>query len=84
MIRAREACNAGQKKQLDELMQQSSPSKVEQVLAIFKECGVDEWARSLKEAYMQKAFQHLEDTAVISKRKEPLKQLAEYLMQREH
>jgi geranylgeranyl diphosphate synthase, type II len=52
-------------------------------LSIFKACGVDDWARSLKEQYMDKAFRHLEDTAVLSKRKEPLRQLGEYLMQRE-
>jgi geranylgeranyl diphosphate synthase type II len=45
---------------------------------------VDEWARELKEKYMEEAFAHLDDIAVLSKRKEPLKQLALFLTQREH
>jgi geranylgeranyl diphosphate synthase type II len=33
---------------------------------------------------MEEAFAHLDDIAVLSKRKEPLKQLALFLTQREH
>jgi geranylgeranyl diphosphate synthase type II len=56
--------------------------KVERVLQIFKDCKVDDWANELKEKYLQTALQHLEDIAVISKRKEPLKELALFLIQR--
>ncbi len=82
-IRAMQAGSAAQKRSLQELMKQNGPDKVEKVLSIFKESGVDEWARSFKQEFMNKALQHLEDTAVISIRKEPLQQLAAYLMQRE-
>jgi geranylgeranyl diphosphate synthase, type II len=83
MIRAMETCSTAQRDELNALMQQDAPGKLEKVLSIFKACGVDDWARSLKASFMSKALQHLEDTAVISKRKEPLRELAEYLMQRE-
>jgi geranylgeranyl diphosphate synthase, type II len=84
LIHALETASSGQKAQLEQLLKTNGENKLEEVLAIFKECKVDEWARELKERYMQEALEHLEDIAVLSKRKEPLKQLALYLMQREH
>lgn len=83
MIHALEVCSAAQQKELRELMNYTGDDKVPKVLSIFKSAGVDEWARSLQSQFMDKALKHLEDTAVLSRRKEPLHQLAEYLMQRE-
>lgn len=73
-----------QRKRLNELMKTDDESKVAEVLNIFKDCKVDDWAHQLKEKYLQEAFEHLEDTAVISKRKEPLRQLAYFLLEREN
>jgi geranylgeranyl diphosphate synthase type II len=84
MIHALETASAAQQQQLKELMQTNPADKVEQVLAIFKSAGVDEWAMQLKNQYFEKAMQHLEDIAVLSKRKEPLQQLAQFLVQREY
>jgi geranylgeranyl diphosphate synthase type II len=75
-----------QKAELSNLMQstRSNPTeKINNVLTIFKDCKVDEWALQLKEKYVQIALQHLEDTAVLINRKKPLMELAEYLVQRE-
>lgn len=83
MIHALEVCAPAQQQELQQLMKTNGDDKVSKVLSIFKGAGVDEWARSLKDQFMNKAFQHLEDTAVLSRRKEPLQQLAQYLMQRE-
>ncbi|MGB8194386.1 MAG: polyprenyl synthetase family protein [Chitinophagaceae bacterium] len=83
VIRALEACSPEQKQELQQLMQQDAPDKVPKVLSIFKKAGIDDWARSLKEDFMKKALHHLDEIAVLSVRKEPLRQLAEYLMQRE-
>ena len=58
--------------------------KVEKVLQIFRDCKADEWALQLKNKYLDEAFDHLEDIAVLSKRKEPLKELAHFLVKREH
>ncbi len=69
---------------LEQLMQGNSADKVEQVMQIFKDCKVDEWAHQLKEKYLQTALQHLEDTAVLSVRKKSLSELAAFLMQREY
>jgi len=56
---------------------------VERVLSIYQECGVDAWAMELKDRYVQQAEQHLEDIAVLTVRKAPLRQLAGVLVQRE-
>src|SRR6478672_6617568 len=84
LIHAFETATPAQKEELHNLLNGIEDNKVMRVLSIFKACGIDEWARELKEKYMHQAFDHLEDIAVLSKRKEPLKQLALYLTQRQH
>ncbi len=84
MIKALECCNEQQLQQMRSLMNDSTSDKVERVLEIFKTCGVDKWAVALQEEYTQKALYHLEEIAVLSVRKEPLKQLTAFLMQREY
>jgi geranylgeranyl diphosphate synthase type II len=84
MIHALEIAPASQKELLLQLMRENPADKVVQVLRIFKECGVDKWAVELKEKYTHIAFQHLEDIAVMNARKEPLRQLAAFLLQREY
>lgn len=83
MIHALETANPEQLAELKRLMAGNSADKVEKVLDIFRACGVDAWARELKEKYLQTALGHLEDIAVLSARKEPLKELAGFLIQRE-
>ncbi len=84
IIHALEIGSAAQVKQLQELMRENPADKVEQVLSIFKSAGVDQWAVELKNQYFEKAMQHMEDIAVLNKRKEPLKQLAQFLVQRDY
>ncbi|MGV3656300.1 MAG: polyprenyl synthetase family protein [Chitinophagaceae bacterium] len=84
LIHALQVATEAQKEDLQNLLQTDTPDKVDRVLAIFKSCGVDAWAQQLKEQYINEAYAHLEDIAVLSKRKEPLKQLALFLTQREH
>lgn len=84
MLHALEVADADQRKELNRLMQQHTPDKVEKVLAIFRVCNVDAWAVELKEKYLQTALQHLESIAVMSVRKKPLLELAEFLIQREY
>lgn len=84
LIHAWEAASAIQKKELKNLIQENAPDKVSRVLQIFRDSKVDEWALKLKNKYLDEAFAHLEDIAVLSNRKEPLKELAMYLIKREH
>jgi geranylgeranyl diphosphate synthase type II len=83
MIQALEVAEAPRKKELLLLLKENPEDKVERVLDIFKTSGVDKWAIELKEKYITIAFQHLEDIMVMEKRKEPLRELAKYLVQRE-
>jgi geranylgeranyl diphosphate synthase type II len=71
-------------KELKELIKANPDNKIEKVLAVYKSCKADEWALGLKNKYFDEALNHLEDIAVLSKRKEPLKELALFLVQRDY
>ena len=45
---------------------------------------VDEWAKNLKDKYIQASMKHLEDIAVLSIRKAALKEVAAFLVQRDY
>lgn len=83
-VHAWEKASAGQKEKLRQLSVSNDPGKVDEVLQVYRDCQVDRWANELKEGYLAQALQHLEDVAVLSKRKEPLKMLAAYLLQRDY
>ena len=83
LIHALETVPPAQKEKLSEILKRDDENKVQEVLNIFRQCKVDEWANELKEKFITEAFTHLDDVAVLSKRKEPLKQLALYLTQRQ-
>ncbi len=84
MIHALEVADDVSKKVLQHLMIDNPADKVEKVLQIFKDCKIDDWANELKEKYLQTALQHLNDIAVTEKRKEPLKELALFLIERSY
>ncbi|MET0244591.1 MAG: polyprenyl synthetase family protein [Flavitalea sp.] len=84
LIRALEETRGTAKEELKELLRSNPADKVARVQQIFRDAGVDSWANGLKEQYITAAYQHLEDIAVISGRKDPLKELAEFLVQRDH
>lgn len=84
LIHALETAPPPQKQELLHWLNTNDDNKVPTILAIYKQSKVDEWAKELKEKYITEAFAHLEDIAVLSKRKEPLKQLALFLTQRQY
>lgn len=84
LLHALESTSATQQKELQQLLKTEDSNKIEKVLTIYKDCKVDEWALELKNKYLDEALSHLEDIAVLSKRKEPLKELAQFLIKREH
>ncbi|TMI96897.1 MAG: polyprenyl synthetase family protein [Bacteroidetes bacterium] len=71
------------KKELEQLMNTNPDDKVQKVIALYKDCKADEWAIQLKNKYFDEALTHLDDIAVLSKRKEPLRELALFLVQRD-
>jgi geranylgeranyl diphosphate synthase type II len=84
LIHTLEVASPGQLKELEDLLKSNASGKIEKVLQLFKDCKAGEWALELKNKYLDEAFNHLEDIAVLSKRKEPLKELAHFLVKREH
>lgn len=82
-LRAMEAASAQQKNKLSELLFRNDENKIEEMLQVYKSCNIDDWAKELKQKYFSLAMRHLEEIAVVSARKKPLSQLAEYLMDRD-
>lgn len=83
LIHALEKAKGDELTQLREALSENKDNKVEKVLSIYRACGVDEWANQLKEAYLEKAFSHLEEIAVSKVRKQSLSDLAHYLITRD-
>lgn len=65
------------------LLASNEEGKVEKVLDVFRACGIDSWARDLKDKYVQLAMKHLDEIAVVSVRKKALTELSHYLVQRD-
>ena len=84
LIHATEAATESQKKELEQLLNTNPDNKISKVLEIYRDSKVDEWARRLKDKYLEEAFINLEDIAVLNKRKESLKELAYFLVKREY
>lgn len=84
LIKALENASPAQRQELDNLLAGQADDKVDRVLQIFRDTGVDAWAMELRGRYYEEAMQHLEDIAVLSARKEPIKELARFLIEREH
>ncbi|GEP98329.1 polyprenyl synthetase family protein [Chitinophaga cymbidii] len=84
LLKALELCTPAQKAHLHDLMERNPDNKVAEVLQVFHDCKVDAWAEKEKERFCNIAFGHLDDIAVLSKRKEPLRELADFLLTRQH
>jgi geranylgeranyl diphosphate synthase, type II len=84
VIHALETCTGSKLDELKRLMKGNEKDKIDKVLSLFRECGVDTWAAGLKDKYIGMAEFHLEEVAVSSVRKEPLKKLVEFFVQRDH
>lgn len=87
LIKALELTQGEQLKDLQRLIEPNTDlpdqEKIPQVLKIYKDCGVDDWARELLNTYSEKALKHLDDVIVVNSRKQTLKELADYLLQRD-
>jgi geranylgeranyl diphosphate synthase type II len=83
MIHALATADSDDLKRLNDLMHADSQDKVAQVLEIYRKCGIDNWANELKLKYLNLALSHLESIVISNIRKEPLVELAYYLIQRE-
>jgi len=84
LIHAMETVKGDDLQLLKTLLHTNPSDKVTAMLGLFKRSGVDEWAMKLKNDYLEKAMEHLEKIAVQAKRKDPLRQLASFLIQRDY
>ncbi len=84
LINAMALANEGQRSAINELLAGKAESKVEKMLELYKETGADKLTRDLQQQYYDKALYHLEEIAVLSTRKKPLMELAEYLIGRDY
>ena len=83
MIHTMQVASEPQQQELKKLLQTNPEDKVAKVLQLFRDCKADEWAASLKDKYFDVAMKHLDDTAVLSYRKNELEKLGRYLLQRD-
>jgi geranylgeranyl diphosphate synthase type II len=83
LIHALDVANDAQKNELNSLLKDNSPEKVQKVLQLFSDCKVADWANELKEQYFKKAMASLEAINVLSSRKTELEKLARFLLDRE-
>ena len=56
---------------------------MKEILSIYQDCHVDQWALELKQQFLEQALTDLDQIAVVSSRKLPLQELADYLIQRQ-
>jgi len=84
LLKALENANDAQRTAINDWLQLDSADKVPSMLHLFSETGADVACREAVQKYSDAAFKCLEEVAVISKRKQHLRELAEYLLQRDN
>lgn len=82
LIHTLEVCTGAHLQELKKLLNTDTDDKIDKIIRIYKDCNIDEWSEKLKDEYLQKALYHLEEIAVSSVRKKPLRELAEFLISR--
>jgi geranylgeranyl diphosphate synthase type II len=83
LVKALENANIDQKVDIQRLLSTDSADKVADMLELFSATGADTACREAVRQYSQLAFDALENVAIPSVRKAPLRELAEYLLMRE-
>src|SRR6185437_6006498 len=77
LIKTMEVASPAQRRKVGELRSAAPADKIAGMLEVYRSCGVDAWARELKEQYHAAACESLEDVAVLSSRKAPLQRVVE-------
>ncbi len=83
LVKALEKARPEEKMAIEELMLSSAPDKVERMIKIFRESGVDKAAQLAKKNYIEKAYTHLDAIGVPSVNKTALRELAVHLLERD-
>jgi geranylgeranyl diphosphate synthase type II len=83
LLKALENADQQQRLEITSMTHSEGNAKVSNVLSMYTATGADVACKEAVAKYSRAAFDCLEEVAVISKRKDSLKQLAAYLLQRE-
>lgn len=83
LLTAQAGANDLQRKAIDALLQRDDESKVPAMLSLFGTTGADVACRDAVSYYSDKAFKNLAEIDVPEERKQPLFELASYLLQRD-
>ncbi len=83
LVKALQNANPAQLAELEGLLHRSDSDKVERTLALFADTGADAQCREAVAHYSAAAFASLEDVAIPTKRKDPLLELAHFLLDRD-
>jgi geranylgeranyl diphosphate synthase, type II len=83
LVKALENAGPDNKKAILNLLHYSGPDKVQRMIELFRAAGVGPAAQAAKKSYMEKAFKHLDSIRVPVEKKESLKELAAYLLERD-
>ena len=83
LIEAMKNANEQQKASLEHHLSHNEAGKVTEMLGLFEATGAKDACRAAVKAYSDKAFACLEDIAVLNARKQPLLELAQYLLMRQ-
>jgi geranylgeranyl diphosphate synthase type II len=83
-IHAMEMATPAQQQQIAGLMDNNPADKVAQMLHLYRATGADAKTLQLKAGFVEKALYHLNEIAVVSHRKNLLRELLAYLIQRDH
>jgi len=83
LIKALENADPAQRKEIEALLLQDTDDKVKSMLALYTATGADNQCREAVASYSKMAFDCLEELALPGKRKEPLRELANYLLMRD-
>ncbi|MCH5598155.1 polyprenyl synthetase family protein [Niabella ginsengisoli] len=84
LIQALEVANEAQQQEFNELLKSNSGDKVSRVLQLYRDCKIGEWARAQKDLFLNQALGYIDEIAVVAKRKQPLKDLAQLLVKRDY
>ena len=83
LMKSLENANQNQREEIVRLLHTNEPNKVDKMLTLFKETKADKECLVAVKHYSDRAFSSLDQVAVVSKRKTPLKDLAVYLLNRD-
>jgi geranylgeranyl diphosphate synthase, type II len=83
LVKALEIAAPDGKEELKELMLYTGPDKVNRMIYIYQKYGVGQTAQDAKNYYMDKAYASLDSISVSREKKKDLRELAEYLLERD-